>query len=565
MSSNPLNLDPSLLVNPLTVKTSTPYVLNTQLQAILPSYISSTHFPPPIVGGMLFNIADGYVYVSNGRSWTTGTVAPVVAGYITVTPEGALVNSEVLTAGTGIVLTDGGPGATITISTKYSPNTDQYILASSSAGDPPASRVIEAGTNISLTPGTHTLTIAFTGTIPSTTAPYILQSSNPSLPDAWVIESGTGITLTPSTGALTVSTGAVTTISAEYITTTTDSNLTAYRYLVAGTSINISTSSSVTTISTSTSPVSNLAPFVLMNTTLALTQARTLTAGTNISLTDGGAGGNATISLNQPMNTKGDLLYYSGGLDKLSIGSSGNVLRATSSLPTWGQYVNPSTETFFVDDFLSYSVVYDRYWNEVTTGLLLGTYSQSFGAPWPFGAGEINSTVASTSLALIKYTSTIVPGTGAALFEAGINISTLPGGTDNAVIQVGLADTATTGTPNSNNAIKFMSYATTSTTNWTIATIKGGTATYVDSGTAINTSTWVRLMFMINAAGTSVSFYVGGIQCPGSPITTNIPTVGMSPTFAHVRLTAGTGADIMSYIDYIYYYQLFNGVGTSRY
>lgn len=79
-------------------------------------------------------------------------------------------------------------------------------------------------------------------------------------------------------------------------------------------------------------------------------------------------------------------------------------------------------------------------------------------------------------------------------------------------------------------------------TNWEFVTSSGGTKTTRDTGVAYTSGNWVRLGFTINAAGTSIQARVNGSNV-STAITTNIPSVAISPTFLSGALAAGGGTD----------------------
>jgi len=64
-------------------------------------------------------------------------------------------------------------------------------------------------------------------------------------------------------------------------------------------------------------------------------------------------------------------------------------------------------------------------------------------------------------------------------------------------------------------------------TNWQCVNSIAGTETKTDSGVAIAAATKYDLKFFVNAAGTSIEFFVNGVS--KATHTTNIPTVDLSP------------------------------------
>lgn len=79
-------------------------------------------------------------------------------------------------------------------------------------------------------------------------------------------------------------------------------------------------------------------------------------------------------------------------------------------------------------------------------------------------------------------------------------------------------------------------------TNWEIVSANAGVRSAVDTGIAYVTGNWIRLGFTINAAGTSIQARINGTNA-GIPITTNIPSVAISPIFMAGALAAGGGTN----------------------
>lgn len=73
---------------------------------------------------------------------------------------------------------------------------------------------------------------------------------------------------------------------------------------------------------------------------------------------------------------------------------------------------------------------------------------------------------------------------------------------------------------------------------WEAKTLSAGTPTTLDSGTTVLLSTWYFLELEINAAGTSVEFFLN--KTSFGTITTNIPTGGLAFAFAGLVKSVGT-------------------------
>jgi hypothetical protein len=185
-------------------------------------------------------------------------------------------------------------------------------------------------------------------------------------------------------------------------------------------------------------------------------------------------------------------------------------------------WFDPGKYVWLVDDFVSSN-------GNNTLGLNWNT------------SGDINTSVSSASAtnpgiiqiqikgsnatSAINLQRGIILGGGAITQRFIVQIPVLSSSGDNNVYTVGMAD--------SNNAQPNGVYFTTGVgisqgTNWFINTSNSGTRTTQDSGVAVTTG-FVDLKIMINAAGTSASFFINGTQTSNSPISTNLPTSAIGP------------------------------------
>ncbi len=220
---------------------------------------------------------------------------------------------------------------------------------------------------------------------------------------------------------------------------------------------------------------------------------------------------------------------------------------------------DPTTSTQLFEDFLtgyvasggSGTVACNFGWATQTTGS--PAYNLNGSNPGPSnnhpGVFEIKVTATADGGALISGTpggpfiANFLTGGGTITAEFLVNIAQLGNGTDDALVQVGLADgTSFNGT---NNNIIFL-YANATSANWQIRTDKAGTATTTTTTTPV-TAAWHHLKFVVNAAGTSVEFFVDNVSV--GTIGTNIPVLKLLPTFG-IKKNLGTGAMYLS-CDYI--------------
>lgn len=153
-----------------------------------------------------------------------------------------------------------------------------------------------------------------------------------------------------------------------------------------------------------------------------------------------------------------------------------------------------------------------------------------------------------TSLA--SFTGAFQAGGGAISNSWVIELSALSGGGNTYRFSAGLADGVTI-IGNTDAFVDGVYFQYTNTVNggqWTINCTKGSVTTTVNTSVAA-TSSFVTLTTLINASGTSVSFYINNVLV-GTPITTNIPTNSITPFLFSTNLT-GNMVDVYSDLWYI--------------
>jgi hypothetical protein len=109
-------------------------------------------------------------------------------------------------------------------------------------------------------------------------------------------------------------------------------------------------------------------------------------------------------------------------------------------------------------------------------------------------------------------------GQGPVVFEGKLRVATLSTAGEEFIVAIGFYD-STSNAPV--DACRFV-YNRLSSVNWQIQTTSNSVTTTNTSTTAVDTG-WHRFKIEVNAAGTSVSFYIDGTQVANSPVTTNIP------------------------------------------
>lgn len=267
--------------------------------------------------------------------------------------------------------------------------------------------------------------------------------------------------------------------------------------------------------------------------------------GTAVDATHGGTA--------QTSWTTGDMLYASASntLSKLTAGTIGSQQVITDSgIPAWNTGIGGPDIIYFEDDFFYYQVADGP----------LGPWSnnRNSGQTYPLGSTSSHpgvvqlstSTTVNAEDSFRKVTSFVLAG-GFIRFVTIINIPTLATVSEDYTMTIGLGDAIGSFlTPPGNNAVYFQ-YNRSSSTNWIMGTKSGGSFTSSSGSLPAVTTGWHTLAFDINAAASTVTFYVDGITIGTS--STNIPSSSMSLGY-YIKKTAGS-SDCVFNVDYCKYYQ----------
>lgn len=156
------------------------------------------------------------------------------------------------------------------------------------------------------------------------------------------------------------------------------------------------------------------------------------------------------------------------------------------------------------------------------------------------------SDIASLAIADIRL------GGGQFIIEMLVRVGALGTGTQNYVLQCGLGNNETVTTDPTNGL--FFEYSQAGSTLWRVKNTASSTTTTTASTVTVTANSWYKLKMIINAAGTSVQYYIspagGGIATLMATVTTNIPTstTNIRPFFK-IRKTVGATADSFD-VDY---------------
>ncbi len=164
-------------------------------------------------------------------------------------------------------------------------------------------------------------------------------------------------------------------------------------------------------------------------------------------------------------------------------------------------------------------------------------------------------------IACLAATGAVIVGGGKWRFSTCIQTpSTLSDGTTRYTIDAGLDDAGGMGSIFASGTYGIAIHYTDNANSgkWQGYVHNGGSNTVVDLGITVATSTWYTLEFEVNAAGTSIQFYINGTAA-GTAVTTDIPTGAMSPCVL-IDDTVGTGNRAMR-VDFV---QLIGELTTAR-
>lgn len=78
--------------------------------------------------------------------------------------------------------------------------------------------------------------------------------------------------------------------------------------------------------------------------------------------------------------------------------------------------------------------------------------------------------------------------------------------------------------------------------NWVGKTAQSSTRSSANSNIAMTPNAWTRLKIIVNAAGTSVGFFINGTEIANSPLTTNIPLV--NPVAPRIYNSNASGVNV---------------------
>ena len=164
------------------------------------------------------------------------------------------------------------------------------------------------------------------------------------------------------------------------------------------------------------------------------------------------------------------------------------------------------------------------------------------------GRAAIGTSVGTTAQSMIL-------GGGRILYEANVMVPTLSTSGERYQLLSGL--TSTNNSVNISNGVMFLydeggvTTGSAASANWQVYTAASSSRTFTTTSVAVTAGQWYRLQAIVNAAGTSVGFYIDGTLVRTETATIPSAAIGISnQIFKSVGTTARTAQ-----VDYIYFKQ----------
>lgn len=226
-----------------------------------------------------------------------------------------------------------------------------------------------------------------------------------------------------------------------------------------------------------------------------------------------------------------------------------------------GESVNaPYQSVYFYDDFINISTsetgeIGSEGWSFAATGAGASIAAGTGGASRPGVIGVYTGTTTTGSCVLTMGAYWCASG-GQTIYTVSIRIPTLSTASEEFICRIGIHDgTNSTVT----DGVYFEYDRLTAGDFWRCATSNNSTRTLVTTTSAIVANTWYRLKIVVNAAGTSVDYYVDDVLLTAGslPITTNIPTTTARVSAPSGQIIKSAGTTTRNFdIDYAEFRQI---------
>ncbi len=282
--------------------------------------------------------------------------------------------------------------------------------------------------------------------------------------------------------------------------------------------------------------------------------------GTGTILRANGTNWVATTATYPNTAATGDLIYGSttNVISSLAIGADpGQPLISLGTTPEWS---TPKSDIFLFDDFIVGSGATGNtghVQNSQNGGSNAAGTANITGHP---GIMTATTNAATNGANMFGHGAAITTGDGRILHNFLMQIPTLSDGTDTYIARIGLQEVSTA-TGDVTNGCYFEYTHSVNSGAYQIKTSNNSTRTTANTASTVDTN-WHLYTIDVNAAGTSVSFYIDGVEVTNSPLTTNIP--GNTRFFAdgfRILKSAGTNARTLN-IDFS---SLWKKITSNRY
>jgi hypothetical protein len=207
-----------------------------------------------------------------------------------------------------------------------------------------------------------------------------------------------------------------------------------------------------------------------------------------------------------------------------------------------------------MEDFLTYPIASTGNGFIFQNNLTGGAISAATPISNRPGILQLSTSTSATGRAAIlsdgNAVSTLIVGGGKIIFESDVQIPTLSSSAQTFAFSTGFSGSGVT---TANNAIYFLYDSAGATTGsaaigrWQVVCSNASTRTYTTTDSTVTAGRWYRLRFEVNAAGTSVNFYINGALVKTE--TNNIPTGNLTPAATILKSNGTTARTAL--IDYI--------------
>lgn len=272
---------------------------------------------------------------------------------------------------------------------------------------------------------------------------------------------------------------------------------------------------------------------------------------------DGTGGWSTPPATITTLTTKGDLFGYDTGNNRIPVGSNYTLLKGDSTATLGVSYDYPDPPLTKSSDVwqceyaggnaTSNDIVPTSSVSGTGAQILLDT-SDTSGATWGVAAPETGSTTTGRA-----YTSPAGAGMFAAggqiIFEASCKIPTLSNGTDRFAVSIGLGSSVSSG--KFNDGAYFYYRDDVNSGNWQceIALFGSSGTPHITTTSTAATTNWTRFKIVINAACTSIGFYINDVLVATDATAANLPIATQIRPTCGLLKSAGT-TSLKLFVDY---------------